>query len=422
MAHSYGGEVTTSLFSANEESFTERVFAVCFTDSVHNPLKSNQFGKFVSMACNWVCSKDPLDKPQQSYKMDVPRVSAGVTKHESTSHSCFHSVFDFIHRMLERTTQELIPETPYGESDVILSPGHIVEKGLTGMADKKMRVINSKLVGTSDKRAASDDYHKLLYAGGNKSTDADSKVSLGVGSKKSVDIDSKVSLGVGSKKSVDTDGKDFPDAVCEKLVDFTDENLDDAGSKKLFDTDSKISFGTDSRKGINFGNSGNQVSDKMSVDPQTMLSSKVDLFTLTKPEDERLIQSGKREKLSICEELSNDKNDKVKSSGHIFTALTKSKKASNINFSIENSASKTNNFGPSGEHPRNFSKCNNGESSGDVESMGVIETCTDLAEVEHPEEEGDASCFYDTLEDLPPSSNRTYDLAVDGKEDNPKKT
>uniref|UniRef100_A0A182IL43 AB hydrolase-1 domain-containing protein n=1 Tax=Anopheles atroparvus TaxID=41427 RepID=A0A182IL43_ANOAO len=94
VAHSYGGVVTVELAQKYPEFFKRKVFAVGFTDSVHaSSLVPEALKK---IARNWVTAKDPLDTPLTITKHDIPRHSAGHTKHEMTSYSCMSALFEFL--------------------------------------------------------------------------------------------------------------------------------------------------------------------------------------------------------------------------------------------------------------------------------------------------------------------------------------
>lgn len=101
IAHSYGGLCTINLVNGFEKAMRERVFAIAFTDSVHD-LKYQNVSKsgvqwLQRVCCNWISSSEPLDKIIPTMKkLDVPRVSAGDKHHEMTSWSSFKSVFRFL--------------------------------------------------------------------------------------------------------------------------------------------------------------------------------------------------------------------------------------------------------------------------------------------------------------------------------------
>ncbi|XP_033611149.1 FAM172 family protein homolog CG10038 [Cryptotermes secundus] len=101
IAHSYGGFLTVDLATQYYSDFHSRVFAIALTDSVHSlemqkvPPRVSEYLQKVSR--NWASHDTPLDTPLPS-KMagDIPRVSAGHTRHEMTSWSSFESVFTFL--------------------------------------------------------------------------------------------------------------------------------------------------------------------------------------------------------------------------------------------------------------------------------------------------------------------------------------
>lgn len=98
VAHSYGGIVTLDLAKENAKVFLDKCFAIGFTDSVHSSqgLTDELTKKFHKIACNWVTSSEPLDTPLRSGAGDVPRRSAGHTKHEWTSWACIDALFAFL--------------------------------------------------------------------------------------------------------------------------------------------------------------------------------------------------------------------------------------------------------------------------------------------------------------------------------------
>jgi hypothetical protein len=85
--------VTTDLSSRFKSDFNDRVFAVAFTDSVHG---SGLTSRMIDIGINFVASDKPLNTEISSSGRDLRRVSAGVNKHERTSHSCIEALFDFI--------------------------------------------------------------------------------------------------------------------------------------------------------------------------------------------------------------------------------------------------------------------------------------------------------------------------------------
>ncbi|XP_045606421.1 FAM172 family protein homolog CG10038 isoform X2 [Procambarus clarkii] len=101
IAHSYGGCVTTNLFTRKKDEFVKRVFAVAMTDSVHFIPSPVAFKELVKVSCNWVCSQHPLDTPVSTQPGDIRRVSSGVTIHEMTSWASFGSIFKFLRQRLD---------------------------------------------------------------------------------------------------------------------------------------------------------------------------------------------------------------------------------------------------------------------------------------------------------------------------------
>ncbi|XP_069695225.1 FAM172 family protein homolog CG10038 isoform X2 [Periplaneta americana] len=101
IAHSYGGFLTVQLAGRYLSHFQRRVFAIAFTDSVHNvriqKVKSEVMEYLRKVARNWVAHDSPLDTPVPGPGVpDIPRVSAGHTQHGMTSWSSFESVFKFL--------------------------------------------------------------------------------------------------------------------------------------------------------------------------------------------------------------------------------------------------------------------------------------------------------------------------------------
>lgn len=101
IAHSYGGVCTVDLVKKYFDEVKNRVFAIAFTDSVHDltyqsPSK-HAIEWLLKVGRNWVGSAEPLDTPiTYSRKVDIPLVSAGDKRHEMTSWSSFISVFTFL--------------------------------------------------------------------------------------------------------------------------------------------------------------------------------------------------------------------------------------------------------------------------------------------------------------------------------------
>ncbi|KAJ9574601.1 hypothetical protein L9F63_008228, partial [Diploptera punctata] len=109
IAHSYGGCVTLDLAVKHFSDFEDKVFAIALTDSVHNvryqkvPSKVMKYLKKV--AINWAAHNSPLDTPlKMPIKEDIPRVSAGHTKHEMTTWSSFESINKFIQERYDSLT------------------------------------------------------------------------------------------------------------------------------------------------------------------------------------------------------------------------------------------------------------------------------------------------------------------------------
>ncbi|XP_021933758.1 UPF0528 protein CG10038 isoform X2 [Zootermopsis nevadensis] len=101
IAHSYGGFLAVDLATKYLSDFSSSVFAIALTDSVHDfwaqkvPSKVAEYLKKVSR--NWASHDTSLDtRLSHNKEGDIPRVSAGHTKHEMTSWSSFESVFSFI--------------------------------------------------------------------------------------------------------------------------------------------------------------------------------------------------------------------------------------------------------------------------------------------------------------------------------------
>jgi len=100
VAHSYGGHVVCDLGNNFPKDFKERVIAVAFTDSVHYVRSINKRVSEIGM--NFVASDKPLGTPVDARdNRDMPRVSAGHTKHEMTSYSCIDALFEFVQKRFE---------------------------------------------------------------------------------------------------------------------------------------------------------------------------------------------------------------------------------------------------------------------------------------------------------------------------------
>jgi len=113
VAHSFGGVVTARLAEKTED-FIDRVKAVALTDSVH-ALRHMDVHKLVEKfyennVINWVCAPTPVNSPVKSHLSqrggDCALRSAGVMKHELTSHSAKESVFKWFDQMLSRDSSD----------------------------------------------------------------------------------------------------------------------------------------------------------------------------------------------------------------------------------------------------------------------------------------------------------------------------
>ncbi|CAB3374325.1 Hypothetical predicted protein [Cloeon dipterum] len=97
VAHSFGGVCTSILAQERREEFAEKVFAVAFTDSVHDILRGDDFRHLRNVGRNWCASNDPLDGiVERMSDEDMTTVSAGHIVHEWTSYKAFESVFKYI--------------------------------------------------------------------------------------------------------------------------------------------------------------------------------------------------------------------------------------------------------------------------------------------------------------------------------------
>ncbi|CAG9811114.1 unnamed protein product [Chironomus riparius] len=94
VAHSYGGVITTHLASKFNDDFTQKVFAVAFTDSVHGSRGIDRH--LANVGVNFVTSTAELNKVLSKSERDVERRSAGTTKHEMTSYKCMEKLFEFV--------------------------------------------------------------------------------------------------------------------------------------------------------------------------------------------------------------------------------------------------------------------------------------------------------------------------------------
>uniref|UniRef100_A0A915KW93 Arb2 domain-containing protein n=1 Tax=Romanomermis culicivorax TaxID=13658 RepID=A0A915KW93_ROMCU len=105
VAHSAGGWHTVQLFSLKDVEQLKRVFAVCFTDSVHiMPRVSHEkvsMDHLREVARNWICSSDPLDIPIFRSSGDIQCFSAGTGVHELSSHCAIESIFKYVREKLD---------------------------------------------------------------------------------------------------------------------------------------------------------------------------------------------------------------------------------------------------------------------------------------------------------------------------------
>lgn len=111
IAHSYGGVCVVDLVKSYGEEMAKRVFAIAFTDSVHSlghqDVSQSGTDWLKKVARNWVSSKEPLDTNVPTpRRVDIPRVSAGDTRHEMTSWSSIESIFKF----LDEKYKEIAPQ------------------------------------------------------------------------------------------------------------------------------------------------------------------------------------------------------------------------------------------------------------------------------------------------------------------------
>lgn len=86
VAHSYGGVVVTNLNKKFKDDFAKKVFAVAFTDSVHQ--KQGSESRLSNIGVNFVASHQAMGKAEKNSGNDMMRVSAGHFQHEMTSHAC----------------------------------------------------------------------------------------------------------------------------------------------------------------------------------------------------------------------------------------------------------------------------------------------------------------------------------------------
>lgn len=102
VAHSYGGHVTMSMARQFPEFFKEKVFAVCFTDSVENSAPDVIREHMSNITVNWAASDKPLDSVLRPMsKSNVEFRSAAHVKHEFTTYSSQKAVFEFIDKRYE---------------------------------------------------------------------------------------------------------------------------------------------------------------------------------------------------------------------------------------------------------------------------------------------------------------------------------
>ena len=97
VAHSYGGKVTVEMMEMFFEDFQRRVHKIAFTDSVHRLTGLNRLSyRWIRKhALNWVSHTTPLDTILLHTVGDVPRMSAGTTKHEEAPCCAINSIFTY---------------------------------------------------------------------------------------------------------------------------------------------------------------------------------------------------------------------------------------------------------------------------------------------------------------------------------------
>ena len=99
IAHSYGGVVTMDLATNFQDDFIKKVNGVLMTDSVHYKLSGNKDvdQKLVTVGKNYVASDlevgTPVENMFSTARSDIPRFSAGHSKHEWTSWSAMKNIF-----------------------------------------------------------------------------------------------------------------------------------------------------------------------------------------------------------------------------------------------------------------------------------------------------------------------------------------
>lgn len=107
VAHSYGGHVAMSLARQFPEFFKEKVFAVCFTDSVENTAPEVIRDHMAKVGVNWATSDKPLDTVlRPGSKSSVEFRSAAHVKHEFTSWSSQKALFAFIDKRYQEFLEE----------------------------------------------------------------------------------------------------------------------------------------------------------------------------------------------------------------------------------------------------------------------------------------------------------------------------
>ncbi len=97
VAHSFGGAVVVLLASKFERDFSERVFSVSLTDSVHSDVDVPESLK--NIAVNYASSEKPLGQGLDGGA--IPRVSAGHRLHEWSSYSAMEAIFQRLKSQLK---------------------------------------------------------------------------------------------------------------------------------------------------------------------------------------------------------------------------------------------------------------------------------------------------------------------------------
>lgn len=103
--HSCGGICTVHLLKTYSSEFMSRVKCVALTDSVHSSaqgLRKPCRDYLRTRVLNFAASNSPLNTPL-NLNNGCSNVSAGHPKHEYTSGSAFHSVFEYFQDMLENS-------------------------------------------------------------------------------------------------------------------------------------------------------------------------------------------------------------------------------------------------------------------------------------------------------------------------------